>query len=405
MIRKVWLLCFAGVVYIAFTISVFLCADNWKFGFICLISGVYGYCCHFGQLNFAKGFEDLTIDFEFQTFRDILVMLFVGSACCWIVNAIPGLHPLFNYTPNAEFHRTKEPIGICLVIASFTFGIGMQLGSGCASGTFLGIGKGLLKAWVVFPFFVMGSTFAASTPMYEWWSNLPKFHEPTVIGYGYTLLILGVTWILTFIPDYIRKRNREKILESPIGITPLITINESQDTLSHVESEWDEPPKAWYFYEIYAVICGICLALFYLCTGSMIGITIIFSQIGGSILKLCGVHVENWPFYKDYPLPNNFYNHPIFVSDIYLTISAFVAAQIKGDFGRHQKKGWIEYVKAVFGGFLMGIGERMTKGCNIGALTSGVTSSSVHGFIWLLFALFGSGLTCHITRFIRKRFC
>lgn len=401
MIRKKWLLAIAAVLYIAFTISVFLCASNWRFGFISLISGVYGYSCQFGQLNFAKAFEELTVDLEFHTFREILIMIFVGTAFCAVVNAFPKANPLFHLKDGQKFKVTQEPISVTLVIASFTFGVGMQLGSGCASGTFLGIGKGFLKAWVVFPFFVLGSTLAATDTMYNWWSNLPKFHEPSVIWFGWTLTILASMFALTYIADYIRNRYKNKQLETPIGVTPLLTLGTSQDTLTEVE-DWDEPPKEWYYYKFHAIICGLQLGFFYLCNGVMIGITIVFSQIGGSILKLFGVKVETWAFYQRYPLPTNFFDHPIFVSDIYLTIGAFVAATIKGDFGRHQQKGIIEYIKGVFGGILMGIGERMTNGCNIGALTSGITSNSMHGFIWMLFAFFGSGVAIHVQRFIQR---
>ena len=47
-------------------------------------------------------------------------------------------------------------------------------------------------------------------------------------------------------------------------------------------------------------------------------------------------------------------------------------------------------IAAVIGGLLPGVGARMAYGCNIGAFFSGVASFSLHGWIWILFALPGN---------------
>jgi uncharacterized membrane protein YedE/YeeE len=41
---------------------------------------------------------------------------------------------------------------------------------------------------------------------------------------------------------------------------------------------------------------------------------------------------------------------------------------------------------------LLGYGARLAYGCNIGAYFSGIASSSVHGWVWLVFAFTGSAL-------------
>ena len=50
---------------------------------------------------------------------------------------------------------------------------------------------------------------------------------------------------------------------------------------------------------------------------------------------------------------------------------------------------------AAIGGLLMGYGARLSFGCNIGALFSGIASGSLHGWLWILPGLFGNwvGLT------------
>ena len=45
---------------------------------------------------------------------------------------------------------------------------------------------------------------------------------------------------------------------------------------------------------------------------------------------------------------------------------------------------------AVLGGLLLGYGARLAYGCNIGAYFSGIASSSLHGWLWLVAAFLGS---------------
>ena len=119
----------------------------------------------------------------------------------------------------------------------------------------------------------------------------------------------------------------------------------------------------------------------------------VFSIIGAYFLKLFGATPEKWDFFNiffDGQLPKNMFDVTIFNSDLLMAMGAFVAASIKGVFGKSQNKGAMEYVKGMIGGLLMGMGARMAGGCNIGAMTSGITSSSLHGFIWMFSAILGS---------------
>ncbi len=47
---------------------------------------------------------------------------------------------------------------------------------------------------------------------------------------------------------------------------------------------------------------------------------------------------------------------------------------------------------ALIGSLLMGYGSRIAYGCNIGACFSGIASMSLHGWLWIAFALIGSTL-------------
>jgi len=53
---------------------------------------------------------------------------------------------------------------------------------------------------------------------------------------------------------------------------------------------------------------------------------------------------------------------------------------------------------SVLGGLLLGYGARIAFGCNIGALTSGIASTSLHGWLWAAAALVGTPLGVGLRR-------
>ena len=50
------------------------------------------------------------------------------------------------------------------------------------------------------------------------------------------------------------------------------------------------------------------------------------------------------------------------------------------------------FVAGILGGLMMGIGARFAFGCNIGAFIGGIASGSLHGWVWIVFALLGTYL-------------
>ena len=57
---------------------------------------------------------------------------------------------------------------------------------------------------------------------------------------------------------------------------------------------------------------------------------------------------------------------------------------------------------AIIGGLLMGYGARIAFGCNIGAFFSGVASTSLHGWLWLLGALLATPVGVKLRMLLRS---
>ena len=66
------------------------------------------------------------------------------------------------------------------------------------------------------------------------------------------------------------------------------------------------------------------------------------------------------------------------------------AAGLAGRFNPAWRLPWRQVLAAALGGLLMGYGARLAFGCNVGALFSGIASSSLHGWLWFAAGLAGS---------------
>lgn len=71
------------------------------------------------------------------------------------------------------------PAGVSVVFGAFIFGIGMQMGGGCASGTLFTVGGGNARMLVTLLFFIIGSVTA--THHADWWFALPSFPATSVV--------------------------------------------------------------------------------------------------------------------------------------------------------------------------------------------------------------------------------
>ena len=72
-----------------------------------------------------------------------------------------------------------SPAGTSVIVGAFIFGIGMQLGGGCASGTLFTVGGGNARMLVTLLFFIIGSVIA--THHIGWWFALPSLPPTSIV--------------------------------------------------------------------------------------------------------------------------------------------------------------------------------------------------------------------------------
>nr|WP_245598928.1 YeeE/YedE family protein [Halotalea alkalilenta] len=281
------------------------------------------------------------------------------------------------------------PIGVSVVFGAFIFGIGMQLGGGCASGTLFTVGGGNARMLVTLAFFIIGSLLA--TIHFDRWAALPHFAPVTLVdtlgpvgGIGSSLALFALIALLTVVLERRRHGSLEKEPEVP----------------RHGGSRWLRGPWPLLFGALaLAVLNFITLAL----SGRPWGITSAFALWGAKGAQWLGIDPSAWAYWQ---MPNNaralsqsvWYDITT-VMDVGIIIGAMLAASLAGRFAPSLRIPARSLVAAVVGGLLLGYGARLAYGCNIGAYFSGIASGSLHGWVWLIAAFFGNAVGVRLRPF------
>ena len=78
------------------------------------------------------------------------------------------------------------------------------------------------------------------------------------------------------------------------------------------------------------------------------------------------------------------------VMNLGIMLGALAAAGLARQFAPSFKLPLRSLLAAVIGGLLLGYGPRIAFGCNIGAFFGGISSTSLHGWLWFAAAFLGS---------------
>jgi uncharacterized membrane protein YedE/YeeE len=274
-----------------------------------------------------------------------------------------------------------SPAGTSVVVGAFIFGIGMQLGGGCASGTLYTVGGGSTRMIVTLLFFIIGSVIA--TAHMPFWTSLP---QPAPISLVKTLgltpaLLLNWTVFaaIAAITIIVEKRRHGRLVAS-------------HEQPPHT-SPWLHGPWPLVAGALALVVLNFAtLAL----AGRPWGVTSAFALWGAKAASVIGIDVASWTYWSTKanaaalaaPLSQDVTT----VMDIGIVLGAMLAAALAGRYAPVWRLPLRSVVAAVVGGLLLGYGARLAYGCNIGAYFSGIVSGSLHGWLWLVFAFAGNVL-------------
>lgn len=275
-----------------------------------------------------------------------------------------------------------SPVSMSVMIGAFIFGIGMQLGGGCASGTLYTVGGGSARMIVTLVFFCLGSLIATS--YIDWWFNLPHLAPISLVsslGVAPALFINFVLFALIAAITVFAEKKRHGSLE----IEPR---SEYQGWKRFIRGPW---PLIW---------GGIILTLLNFATlalaGRPWGVTSALAVWAAKSASFVGVDVASWAYWQQpgnaKALAESLWFDITSMMNFGIMIGALFAASLAGKFAPNFNIPKRSLVAAIVGGLLLGYGARLAYGCNIGAYFSGIASGSLHGWLWLVFAFIGNSV-------------
>lgn len=266
------------------------------------------------------------------------------------------------------------PIGWALILGAFLFGIGMQLGGGCGSGTLFTVGGGSLRMVVTLAFFILGSTLA--TAWSDSWLAWPGFAPVSIVErlgpFPALVVMIGVLALL-----YVGVSRSEHTRHSALA------------SILKPQSQWLTGPWSLAAGAVALALVNIAVLLVY---GWPWGITSAFALWGSKIAALIGFAPSSWAYWKgqEAALSLPVLADPVSVTNFGIILGAMLAALLAGKFRPALSIPLPSLLAAIVGGILLGIGARLGTGCNIGAFFSGTVSGSLHGWVWLVFAFAGN---------------
>lgn len=332
-----------------------------------IIGGLLGASLNYFQYGFSSSFRSMILENRTAGMRAIIWLLGIA-----IVLFAPLL--ALQSWQDQSFTGFIRPLSLAIPIGAFIFGIGMQIGCGCTSGTLNRVGQMQALSVTTLFFMVVGGTLAAYT--FEDWSRLPAL-EPIAFQrqFGWVLGLFIQIAILAGLYAYLKRL-------------------EQRHHGSDYQILFRAQRSNYYSHPFLLAAIGLAIlnASLLFISGSPWSISSIFPYWGSRLIDLFGLPFD-WSFWE-YSMENaTRMNQGVLENTVSLTTMGVIFGALVVSLLRPRIKVSItpnRLFGSVFGGIIMGYGAVMASGCNIGAFFSGIASGSLHGWVWFVFALLGN---------------
>lgn len=361
-----------------------------------------------GLIGFGLGYALVRGDFGFaglanRTFRarstkllQALMFMFVVSAGMVMVLLLAGKLDSSKFWVN--------PLSAGLVVGGILFGIGMAFSSCCATGVLQDIPGGFARGLITLFFFGMG-VFIALPWMASDFVKKSLFTSASNIGNrggvwipdwfgGYTAGIVAafVITVILAVAVVFFARWFEKRLNDGVEVAPEVVIEKEEDTL-----EYRLFTKKWSMTTTALVIAGLFIILTLISNGW--GASTIHGLWFGRFLTWFGVDAQTLADYASKKgitaasFSGEFFKNGGNLRNLNIIIGAASALLIAGKFTDSflaglKLKPW-EILLFAVGGLLLGVGTRLSMGCNVGALYTPIAQFSLAGWFYLIFLFVG----------------
>ena len=352
-----------------------------------VVGAALGMALYHGAFGFTAGWRNLVVKKRGAGMRAQLLLFGVTSLIM-----VPMLH-----SGQVGMVGAVAPVGLSLVVGSFLFGIGMQLGGGCGSGTLFTVGAGNIRMVVTLVFFITGAVLGSIH--LPWWLGQSGFDPVSLVStFGVSGAILVQLVALGLIACWVNRIERKA--HDSIKRDELLWKSQDHGVLRTLLSgHW---PFTW---AILILAAGNLLTL--AISGAPWSITFAFNVWGAKALEMVGVQMSQFEFWQwDYPamaLKDSVLTNIPSVMNFGLLLGAMLAAGLASSFNESSgtKPKGRQLLASVVGGLLLGYGARLGFGCNVGALFSGIASASLHAWVWFASAFVGSWIGIQLRPWFR----
>ncbi len=349
---------------------------GWRHASLLGLGAALGLVLYVTAFGFTSGYRRVILQRDFSAVYAQLLMLAIAT----VLFAVPLAqgsalgHPASGAT---------APVSLQVVAGAFLFGLGMQLGGGCGSGTLFGVGGGNTRMLVTLAAFCAGA-FWASLHMSAW-ARLPA---AAPISLGQTLgwpaavsLQLGVLGLIAIAVRGARRSGGsprpDLALDAPGSAAAQMLGNPAFRLL---------------------ILGGVALALLNFATLLLAGhpwtVTWGFTLWGAKLAQFVGWDPGSSTFwdsgFQSAAVAGSVLRDRTSVMDAGIILGALATSAALGRFRPKLRISVRSLAAAIVGGLMLGYGSRIAYGCTIGAFFSGVASTSVHGWVWIASALPGT---------------
>jgi uncharacterized protein len=269
-----------------------------------------------------------------------------------------------------ELHAALGPPSVSLLVGAFVFGAAMQIADGCGSGTLYKAGLGVPLNMAILPLFAIGS-FLGSVQMHDWLSLGQLQPVGLVQAWGAGPALAATLAALALLAVVVR-------LWTGSG-KPLI------------EKRW-----VWGAIAL-AVLATINLVI----AGQPWGVVYGFGLWAAKGAQALGVFdpARN-PFWGDAGNAQRLAQSALLdvtsITNIGLLGGALWVSARKPPSAKPLTP--VQWAIGLAAGLVLGYSSRLAFGCNVGAMFSGISTGSVHGWIWLVMAFLGTLLGVRLRR-------
>ena len=270
----------------------------------------------------------------------------------------------------SELHAALGPPSVSLLVGAFVFGLTMQIADGCGSGSLYKAGLGVPLNMGILPLFALGS-FLGSVHLDSWLSLGQTAPVSFSAEYG-----TGGALALTL------------VLLAAVLVAVRLWVGAGQNWLG----------KRWIWGAVALAVLG---TLNLLLAGQPWGVVYGFGLWAAKVSVALGAFD---------PTVNAFWgqagNAQRLTQTVFMDVTTITNIGILGGALWVSAKAPAgskslttqQWVIGLVAGFIMGYSSRLAFGCNIGAMLSGISTGSLHGWLWVPLAFAGTLIGVRVRR-------